>query len=150
MTRRSHVVVAVALFALAGCGSQAAKEPAPKATSKAAPEPTSKDLGEVSSVVELRDALVDAGYSCKAWEQRNVVDLAAESGQCDDSDLLATFASEGDLQEQLDTYKSADEMFLDADIELDPYLVGPNWIFRAPSADQYAMNIGGTVVGPPS
>lgn len=103
-------------------------------------------VGEVSSVVELRDALVAAGYECAAWEQENVVNLAAESGACDESSVLSTFASEGDLQAQLDLFRESESLFTDAGVEPDPMLVGANWIFRSLEAPAYADELGGTVV----
>lgn len=140
------LVAGVALLSLGACGGgeSASDEATPARTT-----PTHEDLGNVSSVVELRDALVKAGYECPNWQQDNKVKLAAESGTCDDASVLSTFASEGDRQAQLDTFSAMDELFADADVEQDPILVGPNWMFRAPGADTFASALGGTVVGPP-
>ncbi|MRK01767.1 hypothetical protein GEV27_09555 [Aeromicrobium sp. S22] len=77
------------------------------------------------------------------------MDLAAESGSCNDSDVFSTFAWEGDLQAQLDVGREMDGMLTDADVEPNTHLVGPNWIFSAPTAGDYADKIGDTIVGPP-
>lgn len=137
------IAMAAALL-LAGCGGEADAKDAPKAP------PASSELGTISSVIELRDALVAAGYDCPTWTQDNVVKLAAESGSCDDSSVLSTFASEGDRQAQLDIDKGMSDMLSDADIEEDPTLVGPNWMFKSPEASKYASKLGGTIVGPHS
>lgn len=140
-------IASVALVLLSACGGSG--EPSVSGKTTAAAEPTREDLGSVSSVTELRDALVAAGYECPNWDQSNVVDLAAESGSCSDSDVLSTFASPGNLQDQLDTSRGMDQMSIDAGLKPDPSLVGPNWIFRSPDAGAYADELGGTVVGPP-
>lgn len=139
MNRIGTGLAVVALLMASACGGGSGGD------KKAASKPTQEDLGSVSSVVELRDALVAAGYECANWEQDDLVDLAAESGSCDDESVLSTFASQGDLQAQLDTFRGLDGMFKDADIEPEPILVGPNWIFTAPDADGYAAKLGGTI-----
>lgn len=137
-------IASVALVVLSACGGGGDTE---KAADE--PAPTREDLGAVSSVAELRDALVEAGYNCPNWDQSNVVDLAAESGSCSDSDVLSTFASPGNLQDQLDASRGMDQMSIDAGLKPDPSLVGPNWIFRSAEAGAYAEKLGGTIVGPP-
>lgn len=133
----------MAAVMLSACGGEG--EPTAASAEKAPAE-----LGNVSSVVELRDALVDAGYDCAEWEQSNAVSLAAESGSCDDSSVLTTFASAGDLQQQLDREKSNESLLVDAGIDPTPILVGPNWMVKAPLAGDYAGDLGGTVVSGPS
>lgn len=143
-------IASVALAVLSACGGSGGDEAGTAATEEVAPtESAPRDLGSVSSVTELRDALVEAGYDCPNWDQSNVVDLAAESGSCSDADVLSTFASPANLQDQLDTSRGMDQMSIDAGLEPDPSLVGPNWIFRSPDAGAYADELGGTVVGPP-
>lgn len=147
MKRLGLGVASLALVLLSACGSGDGDDGA-GSSSEAAEQPTRTELGKVSSVVELRDALMDAGYDCTGWTQENVVDLAAESGSCDDSDVFSTFASEGDLQAQLDISREMGDMLADADVEANTNLVGPNWIFSAPTAGDYAEKVGGTIVGP--
>lgn len=147
MNRLGLGIAALALGAASACGgSSESAEPGVKESAT----PVREDLGNISSVVELRDALIEAGYDCPNWDQSNIVDLAAESGSCSDSDVLSTFASQGNLQDQLDTSRGMDQLSIDAGLESDPSLVGPNWIFRSPDADAYAEQLGGTIVGPPS
>jgi hypothetical protein len=143
------VAAALALGVLGACGGGSDEGGgAPDGQPAATPTPTASELGTVSSVTEVRDALVDAGYVCSNWDQSNVVDLAAESGSCDDDSVLSTYASAGDLQAQLDSNRDMDKLFEENGVELTPNLVGPNWIVNAPGADKYADALGGTVVSP--
>jgi hypothetical protein len=141
------VAAALALGVLgACCGGGSSDTEEREGQPSAASTPTARELGTVSSVTELRDALIDAGYVCSSWDQSNVVDLAAESGSCDDASVLSTYATEADLQAQLDSSREMDKLFEENDVELTPNLVGPNWIVNAPDADKYADALGGTVL----
>lgn len=146
MNRVRTALAVGALLIAAGCGGGSSSD----GSDKAATKPTSKALGNVSSVVALRDALIAAGYDCPSWKQDNIVKLAAESGSCDDDSVLSTFASDSDLQAQLDTTRALNQMSVDANVQPTPVLVGPNWMFSAPEAGEYASEVGGTVVSPPT
>lgn len=139
-----RLVLALALSAalLAGCGDKGGAEAKPDPNES--PEPAvAKEYGAVTA---LRDAAIEAGYVCDAWEQDNVVALAAESGRCSDDDVFATFASEGDKQAQLDTNREIDELLSESGIDPDPTLIGPNWSIKGPHADALIDALGGTLV----
>lgn len=95
--------------------------------------------------MELRDAAVDAGLPCPHWQQTDVVSLAAESGNCSSTSVLSTYATERNLQRQVDTYQSLNDMFEEQKLETDPILVGPNWIVASPKAPLLAKSMGGTI-----
>lgn len=126
-------LIAVALL-LAGCGGE--DEPGAEAT------PT-KQAGPQSfnTLQALRDAAVEAGYECPRWVQDNKVKLAAESGSCSDADVLATFASQADLEAQVATLREIGEMVSDPD----PIVVGPNWIINGADSPDIAEALGGVV-----
>lgn len=102
---------------------------------------------EYGSVTELKDAAVEAGYTCSSWVVENVVALAAESGSCGDDSVLSTYASQVDLQSQLDVEKEASKLLTDNGIETTPVLVGPNWLFKAPEAVELRESLGGVLIG---
>lgn len=103
-----------------------------------------------SSVTDLRDAAEAAGYVCKNWHQDNKVTLAAESATCSSESVLSTYASEGDLQRQLDNEKKMGRMLASMDIEQTDMLVGTNWILKDPDAAELRDLLGGVVVSPKS
>lgn len=129
---------ALLCLALTGCGGRDERA----ADSVSTPSPSPVADARYGTVVELKDAAVLAGYECKNWRQTDVVKLAAQSGSCSNADVFATFASEGDLQAQLDTFREIDAMFND---EPTPRLVGPNWVINAPEAATLQNALGGTV-----
>jgi hypothetical protein len=137
-----------AVVVLIGCSSGSDK-PAdveePTQPTTAASTPTGPQT--FSSVVDLRDAAVDAGYECRRWKQTNDVTLAAESGTCSAASVLSTYASDGDLQQQLDVDKEMADLLTDSGIETTPALVGPNWILKDPRAADLQDALGGVVVG---
>lgn len=94
------------------------------------------------TVEDLRDAAVAAGFECKRWKQTNLVATAAESGECGRDSVFATFASEGDLQEQIEVYRDVDKLL---GKDASPRLVGPNWIINSPEAPELQPELGGTV-----
>lgn len=106
------------------------------------PTPDSK----YGTVEQLRAAAVDAGFDCRRWRQHNDVATAAESGSCSGDDVLATYASEGDLQRQLDQEKKNTDLLVEYGIEVAPILVGPNWTIKSPEAPDLQEELGGTVV----
>lgn len=113
-----------------------------------APTPTAPaEPVSYGTVTDLRDAAIASGYVCKNWKQSNTVSLAAESGTCDGESVLTTYASDADLQSQLDQEKSNAEMLTDAGIETTPVLVGPNWLLKAPEAPDLREALGGIVIG---
>jgi hypothetical protein len=142
----ASVAAGILLVALgSGCG---ADDLTPESTRPAA-EPTSTGPtpdSKYGTVEELREAAVDAGLYCKRWRQPNAVALAAESGSCSGDDVLATYASEGDLQRQLDQEKENSDMLAEYGIEETPVLVGPNWTIKSPDAPGLQEELGGTVV----
>lgn len=134
MNRRQPPVIATGIvtvaLTLAACGS---------ATPESEPSSTEVVVQEYSSVTELRDAAVAAGYECPSWTQSNHVTAAAQSGSCSDVDVFSTYLSEAAVQDNVEGLKSFGEIHL---------LVGPNWIINIeqPALDMLAAGLGGTVV----
>lgn len=134
------VLIGVLALTVSACGDD-------RPAQKTAEAGSTKPSGPVSysTVADLVDAAIDAGYDCAQWVQDDAVTLAAESGHCSDADVFATFASEGDLQQQLETDRSMDDLLKESGIEPDPTLVGPNWSISGPDAPALADALGGTV-----
>jgi hypothetical protein len=133
----------LALALLASCGGDGTLPADVTEASSDAPA----QAAEYGSVTELKNAAVEAGYVCSTWEVDNVVALAAESGSCGDDSVLSTYASQEDLQSQLDIEKEASTLLTDNGIETTPTLVGPNWLFKAPEAVELRESIGGVLIG---
>lgn len=155
MMKRTVTAAAAAVvlaWVLTGCGSgdePAAVKQASESPASSTPSPTGPEKDATySSVTELKDAAVAAGYQCTNWVQDNKVNLAAESGHCSDEDLLSTFATEADLQSQLETSKSMDELLKDNGIATTPTLIGPNWMIHGLGVAALADQLGGTVYSP--
>lgn len=144
------IALAIAsILTLSGCG-EGGDEPTARKSSPSASASMSGPAKDVrySTVSALKDAAVAAGYVCTNWEQDNVVDLAAESGHCSDEDVLSTFATESDLESQLEVSKGTDELLKEAGVATVPTLVGPNWMIHGLGADGLADDLGGTVYTP--
>ncbi|MCC3299780.1 hypothetical protein [Arthrobacter caoxuetaonis] len=135
-------VFAAGSLVLTGCGGSSADT-----TSGLAPEPSETappaNGGTYATVVELKDAFVEAGGECPAFDQDNAVTLAAESADCSDSAVLSTFLSSSTIDQLIQDNK---EVFADIDFEMNPWLVGENWVINAPGAAELREKLGGTVV----
>lgn len=146
-TIRTAVATAAATALLAGCGSteteSETQEPAPTEASSTAPS----GPAEYGSVEDLRDAAVAVGFECPKWKQTNAVTLAAESGTCSSDSVLTTYASEADLQAQLDQEKENATLMTDVGLSTEPILVGPNWLVKSPDAPDLREGLGGVVIG---
>ena len=126
------------LLALAACGTgtaDSASASAPLSSAAASPTltpsataPTTGAAVEYGSLDDLHQAVDAAGYPCDDWAQDDLVTNAAESGSCSDDDVLSTYVTDSDLQDQVDQYQENNEMLEDADIDPSTVLVGPNWI----------------------
>jgi hypothetical protein len=150
------------LVLFAGCGngdndrndaparsSDSGSEAPATSTDAAADEPAMVKDSRYGTVEELKEAAVAAGYLCKRWVQDDKVQLAAESGHCSGADVFATFASQGELQAQLET-RQLNEMFAEADVEDDTLtLVGPNWPINGHQSVEVQAMLGGTVTRQP-
>lgn len=132
-----RVTVPVALFVLllAGCAPITSADPTPTPTSSQEPADT------YSTVNDLRDAFVAAGGACPDWRQTNRVTLAAQSGDCSDSTVLSIYSSEADRDQVVENLKS-----FGMGVHL---LVGENWIVNVEGPEEYADELGGTVVTKP-
>lgn len=89
------------------------------------------ETASYSTVEELMDAAIDAGYNCP---QRKVEDfsLANENaGSCSDNDRFLAGLSEDDVQMLL---KESGK---------NTYLVGPDWFINSPKAKSLQKNLGG-------
>ncbi|MFC6160573.1 hypothetical protein [Kribbella jiaozuonensis] len=135
---------AVLALIITGCGSTppAANE-TPATTSAASSSPPSAQ--RYQTVAALKDAAVAAGLPCSTWTQDNVVQTAAESGNCTEDTVLSTYATDGDLQSAIDTLRDLNELMTEQKLTPDPILIGPNWIINGPTADNVAVQLGGTV-----
>lgn len=143
-------LVVVLVIALTGDDDGAADDD-PTAQTIAEPveqtEPSITPDSTYGTVEELKDAAVAAGYYCKRWRPTNKVALAAESGNCSGVDVFSTYASEGDLQAQLDTEKETSAMLVEYDIDPGISLVGPNWIIHGEEEVRPLQAVlGGTIV----
>lgn len=137
---------AMMALSLAGCAGDNTAD-APGASADGINEAAKKIEPDqrYGTVHALMEAAVEAGYECKRWRQTDKVTLAAESGNCSSNDVFSTYASDGDLQSQLETERAVEDMFADAGIEPDPTLVGPNWIIKSPKIGALQPVLGGTV-----
>lgn len=105
-----------------------------------------KKNANYSSVVELKDAYVDAGGPCTDWQQTDVVSAALESGECDSATVLSIYV---DRAEAKDAAEAVTSLFAGMD---DPVsvLVGPNWIVNNDEDSSgliaFKRKLGGTIV----
>ncbi len=127
---RRVVWLSVMAVALVGCSNPEAEQ---------APEPGVPR--EYSTVVDLRDAMIEAGYDCPHWKQTNAVKFSAESGSCSGRDSLSVYATKRDLARQVDTWREFSAQWAISE----RILVGPNWIINAPKPAEWAEIMGGTV-----
>jgi hypothetical protein len=135
MKRFAATMVAAVL--VGGCSAPIPAE-TPTPSEQAASGP--RQAVTYGSLVSLRDAAIAAGYECPEWKQDNRAKLAAESGQCSDSDRFSTYVTESEVAEAVAGLKSFG-------IELS-LLVGPNWLIN--TKDEYLdllqVGLGGTIV----
>lgn len=117
------VLAAVALLALSACSAFT---------------PSSAVAKSYTSVEQLRDDVVKAGYACPNWRQTNQVKLAAASGSCDGSSVLMLFLSEADVSANVQALKATG-----APVHA---LAGPNWIVNVPNPTSLQKSMGGIVV----
>jgi hypothetical protein len=128
-------------FLAAGCSGGGA----PSRTATPAPAVSRSEIGSnnaqpYASLVELRDAVIKAGYPCPHWRTNGKDDgpqHAKESGTCSDEDVFSTYADEAAVQQQVD--KSVGVVIL---------LVGPNWILNLPESHRAKVQaaIGGKII----
>ena len=139
---KTFVLAAAAALVLAGCSSHNQPQAAPS------PTPTGPPVAQrYGTVVALKDAAVQAGFTCPKWVQDNVVQDSAESGHCADDDVFSTYATSADLQTGADNIKGMNQMMRDNHLDPGVVLVGPNWIINAPDPDvtRLVKKLGGTV-----
>lgn len=91
-----------------------------------------------TSIEQLRDDVVKAGYACPNWRQTNQVKLAAASGSCDGSSVFMLFLNEADVSTNVQNLKA-----IGAPVHA---LVGPNWIVNVPNPSSLLKGMGGIVV----
>jgi len=112
------------------------------------PPTTSSKNVRYDSVVELRDAAVAAGYPCRNWDQEDGPKHAEESGTCSDEDVFSIYATDNDLETQIELVKAGDALSREEQMKPDPTLVGPNWMIRMPSSSIYRVqgSLGGDIL----
>lgn len=124
------------LLLLTGCGLRQGENDSRPSQPGEDPRPE-----RYTTVVELKDALVDAGYNCPGWVQSDHVTKALQSGSCNDDDALSVYLDSAAVQHSIETLKGSG-----AAVSL---VVGENWMVNSPRADEVLKMIGGTVVTSP-
>jgi len=90
------------------------------------------------TVIEMRDAYIEAGGDCPNWEL-STVSLAIGSGSCSDSSVLSIYSSREIANEQNSQMKAYIlEMFPSSLNDRLTLLVGENWILN--DSDSTAFN----------
>lgn len=138
---------ALSVLLLAGCSGGGESGESTASTGTAETTPLDREFG---SLAELRVALVASGLSCPEWTQENLVAVAAESGACSDSTVLATYATQSDRDTAVSNARAMGRMMSSASIDTPAAasLFGKNWSLRA-HADVVAevqKKMGGIVV----
>ncbi|MGO2112745.1 MAG: hypothetical protein ACTH31_14155 [Pseudoclavibacter sp.] len=101
---------------------------------------TSNELGEVATMAELREAYVEAGFTC-TWSETEDSMFASESGSCSADTVLSVFDSTSDIDAMLAAHEEIVELVGD-DMK---YVVGPNWVIHTPRAVEVQAELGGEV-----
>ena len=129
---RRVIAGAALLLTLTACGQSFDSQVAAPSSEVASPTPTLSPSPtptrnvEYDSLEDLRDAAIAVGYPCEDWTQDDLVKYASESGTCSDGDVLSTYVSASDLQDQIDGFRD-----FDPDNEAGSVLlVGPNWMIN--------------------
>jgi ABC-type glycerol-3-phosphate transport system substrate-binding protein len=139
-TRAAVLLAAAAL--LASCGGS---DPSPEAPTETETTQAPTKNVEYSSVVELRDAFVEAGGECPSWNQSDIILAALESGECDDATVLSIYVDRSEAMDAAAGLAAFDEMMG----EPSPVLVGPNWLVNsgqdADELTELKKVLGGTV-----
>ncbi len=128
-------LAAVAL--LSGCAAGLGKTDAP---------PDAAVDRSYGTVVELRDALVTSGYPCIAWREGEASNFAGQSGACDDTVVMSTYATDTDKAKELDRIRELSHVTGGNDTS---GLVGSNWlmVFKTTQlATDVQAKLGGTLV----
>lgn len=101
------------------------------------------DAPQYSSVEDLVDAAVAAGYACPAWTQTDQVKSALESGACSQDDVFSIYADSEATQAAVDKIVSVSAGYVEVGL-----LAGPNWIVNTaqPALGQLASRLGGNLV----
>jgi hypothetical protein len=127
-----------AIIAAIGEDEQTAA-PAPSSAAPTAAN-TAVAAQEYATVIELRDAVVAAGYPCPNWQQNSKEygpKFAAESGKCTDNDVLSTYATAVRVEQQIEM--AAGVVIL---------VRGPNWLLNIPESHRERVRaaLGGEIV----
>lgn len=134
MKKRSFIALTgAALISLAGCSAPAT---APVAGSDA-----DTPQARYDSVIDLRDAFVEAGGDCPDFKQTNRVTYAAESANCSSETVLSTYLSAEATQKRVDESKKAF-----GSLDSSTWLVGENWIVNAPNPESLQDELGGQLI----
>ncbi|GKV72960.1 hypothetical protein NCCP2145_23410 [Pseudarthrobacter sp. NCCP-2145] len=126
------------MLVLSGC-VQVNAAPLPR---DAAPSPQTTatprvDGGSYASVVELRDAMVNAGLDCPQWDRHDGMLDSMSAADCSENIVLATYSSKDDREKQMKRYRAMGES-----MEM-TVLVGVNWTINSPLADRVQDKLGG-------
>lgn len=89
-----------------------------------------------------------AGLPCPKFKLSNKLTNAAQSAECSGDAVLATYATQADLQAQLKQYRAMAALFKQQGVPLNSLLIGPNWTINAPEAAKLQPVLGGVVDDP--
>jgi hypothetical protein len=142
------VAVLLAAFLMTSCGDDDGATDGAGSSADSESSGTVEADAEYAGVDELRDAAVASGYTCGSWKKRQAVRFATEVSSCSWNDSFATFESEADVQKQIASFESTDDMLVESGERPLPHLVGPNWIITTADAETLQSDLGGEVVEP--
>lgn len=134
---------AVSALMITGCSSTSSTPAPPDSTSPA----VVKDA-TYGSVTDLKNAAVISGLPCPKFKMSNKLTNAAQSAECSGDAVLATYATQADLQAQLKQYRAMATLFKQQSVPLNSLLIGPNWTINAPEAAELQPMLGGVVDDP--
>ncbi|WP_454810579.1 hypothetical protein [Paenarthrobacter nitroguajacolicus] len=144
---KSPAVFAAAILLTGLLSSCAGSSNFAAATDTTTPTPTKSKPpasgGTFGTITELRDAAVEGGEVCPTWDEHNRVTLASSSASCNDSLVMAIYASESSKDKQLAVWKEFGSM-----VEMS-VLVGENWTVSTKNAASLQKVMGGTVFKTP-
>lgn len=143
-------VAALTLAVVTACTTEPDPEPATtaaattaetttEATTTPSPTPSAIKRDIYTEVVQLRDALTDAGYDCPSWEAHNRVAAAVESGSCTDNDVLSIYRDQTATLDALETLRSTGPATV---------VMGQNWIVNTGAHNLRMVRdaLGGTII----
>lgn len=128
---------------ITGCSSTSSTPAPPDSTSPA----VVKDA-TYGSVTDLKNAAVISGLPCPKFKMSNKLTNAAQSAECSGDAVLATYATQADLQSSAEAIPSDGHPIQAAECPLEQPADQPNWTINAPEAAELQPMLGGVVDDP--